>query len=60
MGYADQMLAYAAKRSPSDALVAIYRKAPPMAPAFQERWNVWGGGLRRLAQHRRQYGGRFE
>ncbi len=43
VGYADETLAYAAKRSASDALAAIYRKAPPMAPAFQERWNVGGG-----------------
>jgi autotransporter-associated beta strand protein len=45
VGYADQTLAYAAKRSPSDALAAIYRKAPPMAPAFQERWNVWAAAF---------------
>jgi autotransporter-associated beta strand protein len=47
MGYADETLT--AKRSPSDALAAIYRKVPPMAPAFQERWNVWAaafGGAR--------------
>ncbi|WNV08592.1 autotransporter domain-containing protein [Tardiphaga sp. 709] len=44
-GYADETLAYAAKRAPSDALAAIYRKAPPMAPAFQARWNVWAAGF---------------
>ncbi|MGM4919640.1 autotransporter outer membrane beta-barrel domain-containing protein [Tardiphaga sp. 813_E8_N1_3] len=45
MGYADETLAYAAKRSPSDALAAIYRKASPMAPAFRERWNVWAAAF---------------
>jgi autotransporter-associated beta strand protein len=45
VGYADETLAYAAKRSPSDALAAIYRKAPPMAPPFQERWNVWAAAF---------------
>ncbi|MGM4932712.1 autotransporter outer membrane beta-barrel domain-containing protein [Tardiphaga sp. 619_E2_N8_5] len=45
VGYADETLTYAAKRSPSDALAAIYRKAPPMAPAFQERWNVWAAAF---------------
>jgi autotransporter-associated beta strand protein len=43
MGYADETLT--AKRSPSDALAAIYRKVPPMAPAFQERWNVWAAAF---------------
>jgi uncharacterized protein with beta-barrel porin domain len=43
MGYADETLTV--KRSPSDALAAIYRKVPPMAPAFQERWNVWAAAF---------------
>jgi autotransporter-associated beta strand protein len=45
VGYADETLAYAAKRSSSDALAAIYRKAPQMAPVFQERWNVWAAAF---------------
>ncbi|WP_441244579.1 autotransporter outer membrane beta-barrel domain-containing protein [Tardiphaga sp. 768_D3_N2_1] len=45
VGYVDETPAYAAKRSPSDALAAIYRKAPLMAPAFQERWNVWAAAF---------------
>lgn len=45
VGYADETLAYAAKRSPSDALAAIYRKAPPMAPVFEGRWNVWAAAF---------------
>jgi len=44
-GYADEALNYAAKRRPADALAAIYRKAPPMAPAFEARWNVWAAGF---------------
>ena len=43
-GYADEeSLAYAAKRSrnPNDALGAIYTKAPPVAPAFEQRWSIW-------------------
>jgi autotransporter-associated beta strand protein len=43
--FADEALAYAAKRRPSDALAAIYRKAPPVAPVFQESWNVWAAGF---------------
>jgi len=43
--FADEALAYAAKRRPSDALAAITRKAPPMAPVFQESWNVWAAGF---------------
>jgi autotransporter-associated beta strand protein len=45
VGYADETLAYAAKRSSSDALAAIYRKAPQMAPVFQERWSVWAAAF---------------
>jgi uncharacterized protein with beta-barrel porin domain len=45
VGYADETLAYAAKRPPSDALAAIYRKAPLMAPAFQKRWDVWAAAF---------------
>jgi uncharacterized protein with beta-barrel porin domain len=45
-GYADEAtLAYAAKkRNPSDALEAIYTKAPPQVP-FVQRWNVWAAGF---------------
>lgn len=43
--FADEAMAYAAKRKPSDALAAIYNKVPPVAPAFQERWNVWAAGF---------------
>ncbi len=43
--FADEALAYAGKRRPSDALAAIHRKAPPMAPVFRERWNVWVAGF---------------
>lgn len=45
-GYADEeALAYAQKRRPSDALAAIYAKAPPIAPNFQQRWSVWAAGF---------------
>jgi uncharacterized protein with beta-barrel porin domain len=45
-GYADEdSLAYAAKkRKPSDALAAIYTKAPPPVP-FQQSWSVWAAGF---------------
>ena len=39
-GYADEELAYAAKRKPSDALAAIYTKAARPVP-FVPRWSVW-------------------
>lgn len=39
-GYADEELAYAAKRKRSDALAAIYTKAAPPIP-FVPRWSVW-------------------
>ncbi|MCP3470142.1 autotransporter domain-containing protein [Bradyrhizobium sp. CCGUVB1N3] len=41
--YADESLAYAAKRKPNDALAAIYTKAPPV-PVFEQRWSVWAAG----------------
>jgi uncharacterized protein with beta-barrel porin domain len=44
-GYADEALAYAArKRNPSDALAAIYNKAPP-APVFVPSWSIWAAGF---------------
>ncbi|MET4492754.1 MULTISPECIES: autotransporter domain-containing protein [unclassified Bradyrhizobium] len=46
VGYADQgALAYAQTRKPSDALAAIYTKAPPRAPTFEQRWSVWAAGF---------------
>ncbi|WP_342722181.1 autotransporter domain-containing protein [Bradyrhizobium sp. B097] len=36
----DNSLAYAAKRSTSDAAAAIYRKAP-IAESYDPRWSVW-------------------
>jgi autotransporter-associated beta strand protein len=44
IGYAEASLAYARKRNPSDALAAIYRKAPP-APVFVPSWSVWAAGF---------------
>lgn len=43
IGYADETLAYAAKRNPNDALAAIYNKA--QARTFEQRWNVWAAGF---------------
>ncbi|MDP3076045.1 autotransporter domain-containing protein [Bradyrhizobium sp.] len=44
-GYADeQTMAYAAKRNPTDALAAIYTKAPPPVP-FTQRWSAWAAGF---------------
>ncbi|MDF3813070.1 MULTISPECIES: autotransporter domain-containing protein [Rhodopseudomonas] len=45
LGYADEALTDRSQRRPSDALAAIYRKAPPRAPVFVERWNVWASGF---------------
>jgi uncharacterized protein with beta-barrel porin domain len=45
IGYADEdVLAYAAKRSPNKALAAIYTKAAPPV-AFERRWSVWAAGF---------------
>jgi uncharacterized protein with beta-barrel porin domain len=46
----EESLAYAANgksrsKSERDAYAAIYRKAPPMAPAFAQRWSVWAAGF---------------
>ena len=43
--YAEDSLAYTAKRNPRDALAAIYRKAPPQEPSFDRRWSVWASGF---------------
>ena len=48
-------LAYAAKRKPNDALAAIYTKAPPIVPSFEQRWSVWAAGFGGSQTHRRQY-----
>ncbi|MDH6693340.1 autotransporter-associated beta strand protein [Bradyrhizobium elkanii] len=38
-------LAYAARKTePRDALAAIYTKAPPLQPSFEQRWSVWAAG----------------
>jgi len=42
-GYADEANAYAGKRKPSDALAAIYTKAPPVQ-SFEARWSTWIAG----------------
>ncbi|WP_211911355.1 autotransporter outer membrane beta-barrel domain-containing protein [Tardiphaga alba] len=43
--YADDAMAYAGKRSRTDAFALMHRKAPLPAPVFQERWNVWVAGF---------------
>ena len=43
-GYADEANAYAAKRKPSDALAAIYTKAPAPVQSFEARWSTWIAG----------------
>ncbi|MGJ5177083.1 autotransporter outer membrane beta-barrel domain-containing protein [Bradyrhizobium oligotrophicum] len=44
IGYAEETLAYAAKRNPNDALAAIYNKAPAM-PVARPSWSVWAAGF---------------
>jgi autotransporter-associated beta strand protein len=45
-GYADEeALAYAQRRQPSDALAAIYGKAPQRALTFEQRWSVWAAAF---------------
>ncbi|MGL3214345.1 autotransporter domain-containing protein [Bradyrhizobium sp. BR 1433] len=48
--YADESMAYAAKgsgraRSERDAYAALYTKAPPLQPSFEQRWSVWAAGF---------------
>ena len=48
--YAEESLAYAARgqgrsKSERDAYAAVYGKAPPLAPTFQQRWSVWAAGF---------------
>ena len=38
---------------------AMFTKAPPVMP-FEQRWSVWGGGLRRFADHRWQCDARLQ
>ena len=52
-------LCRAAKRKPNDALAAIYTKAPPIVPSFEQRWSVWAAGFGGSQTHRRQYGRRL-
>jgi uncharacterized protein with beta-barrel porin domain len=43
--YADEAaLGYANGRRPNDALAAIYTKARPMVPTFEQRWSTWVAG----------------
>jgi uncharacterized protein with beta-barrel porin domain len=42
-GYAEEN-AYAAKSNPTDAF-AMFTKAPPVAPSFEQRWSVWAAGF---------------
>jgi uncharacterized protein with beta-barrel porin domain len=48
--YADESMAYAASgkgrsKSERDAYAAVYTKAPPLAPSFEQRWSVWAAGF---------------
>jgi uncharacterized protein with beta-barrel porin domain len=43
-GYADEANAYAGQRKPSDALAAIYTKAPAPVQSFEARWSTWIAG----------------
>ena len=48
--YADESMAYAASgkgrsKSERDAYGAVYTKAPPIAPSFEQRWSVWAAGF---------------
>ncbi len=43
--FADEAMGTAGRRAPTDAFASMHRKAPPMAPAFQERWNMWAAGF---------------
>jgi autotransporter-associated beta strand protein len=42
-GYAEEN-AYAAKSNPTDAF-AMFTKASPVAPTFEQRWSVWAAGF---------------
>jgi autotransporter-associated beta strand protein len=48
--YADESMAYAASgkgrtQSARDAYAAIYTKAPPLQPTFEQRWSMWGAAF---------------
>ena len=48
--YADETMAYAANgksrsKSERDAYAAVYTKAPPLQPSFEQRWSVWAAGF---------------
>jgi len=48
--FADESLAYAARgqggsKGERDAYAAVYAKAPPLAPTFEQRWSVWAAGF---------------
>jgi uncharacterized protein with beta-barrel porin domain len=48
--FADESLAYAARgqgasKAERDAYAAVYTKAPPLAPSFEQRWSVWAAGF---------------
>jgi len=42
-GYTEEN-AYAARSNPTDAF-AMFTKAPPVAPTFEQRWSVWAAGF---------------
>ncbi|WP_398476713.1 autotransporter domain-containing protein [Tardiphaga sp.] len=41
--YADEAMAYARKRAPTDAFASMHRKAP--VATLQEHWHVWAAGF---------------
>ena len=46
----EKSLAYAVRskarsKSERDAYAAVYTKAPPIAPSFEQRWSVWAAGF---------------
>jgi autotransporter-associated beta strand protein len=48
--FANETMAYAGRgagrsKSERDAYAAIYTKAPPVAPGFEQRWSVWAAGF---------------
>jgi uncharacterized protein with beta-barrel porin domain len=48
--FADESLAYAARgqggsKAERDAYAAIYTKAPPLGPSFEQGWSVWAAGF---------------
>jgi uncharacterized protein with beta-barrel porin domain len=48
--FADEAMAYASSgkgrtKRERDAYAAVYTKAPPLAPTFEQRWSIWGAGF---------------